>query len=179
MALRYHLKIDFTDAGDLAAKHYDKLVSIGKTIDIISSSLKGEIVLSDLAESYRKPMIYFDNQTGTQKTEDWKNTYGYVLTKHPGTPQKVKKSIHIRFSRVENGHKVKTAQHIIHEASHKFADTRDEAYGFEPGYANLDVVKSTRNADSIAYYIVCLAQQEFIDYDSLSKKYSLAPPSFF
>lgn len=75
-----------------------------------------------------------------------------------------KGSIHINFTTLLGEAKYKhlhVARTIIHEASHKFCDTRDFAYSYEPGYASLTKPQAMNNADSHAYAAVCLYKGQF------------------
>lgn len=51
---------------------------------------------------------------------------------------------------------LRVAGTIIHEASHKFCDTRDFAYSQDPGYGTLTTTQALMNADSYAFAAVCL-----------------------
>lgn len=171
--LEYHLKMPLNEVTDLVVMYADDLVELDKKIAFISDGLNGDLVLSDVAEAYRKPAIYYAKKTGDPYLKTWEDTGGYVVTKHPGTPNEERKSIHIRFSGIKNGqNKVKTAQIILHEAAHKFAAARDEGYAHDTVYKTLDVNKSLRNADSISFYILSLALKKCIDSDDLSKDYA-------
>jgi hypothetical protein len=51
---------------------------------------------------------------------------------------------------------LRVAGTIIHEASHKFCDTRDFAYSQDAGYGALTSRQALMNADSYAFAAVCL-----------------------
>jgi hypothetical protein len=53
------------------------------------------------------------------------------------------------------------ARTIIHEATHKFADTRDFAYADDAGYKDLSMEQALCNADSYAYTAVSLYKNYF------------------
>jgi len=75
-----------------------------------------------------------------------------------------KGSIHINFTTLLGEAKYKhlhVARTIIHETSHKFCDTRDFAYSYEPGYTTLTKARAMNNADSHAYAAVCLYKGHF------------------
>jgi hypothetical protein len=75
-----------------------------------------------------------------------------------------KGSIHINFTTLLGEAKYKhlhVARTIIHEASHKFCDTHDFAYSYEPAYATLTKPQAMTNADSHAYAAVCLYKGQF------------------
>ena len=70
-----------------------------------------------------------------------------------------KGSIHINFASLLHGEqyrKLQVARTIIHEASHKFCDTRDIAYSFHDGYKSMTRPQALLNADSYAYAAVSL-----------------------
>jgi hypothetical protein len=168
--LEHHLKFDLKDETEVVDVYYKDLLDIGKAIVLISDGLSGHVVLSDIAEKYRDPKRYMNPQTKQPFLENWKDTEGYVVRKNVGTSTEERKSIHIRFSSVAASQsRTKTAQIILHEAAHKFAGARDEGYASATAYNTLNVNQSLRNADSISFYIVSVAEKEFIDADYLAK----------
>lgn len=75
-----------------------------------------------------------------------------------------KGSIHINFATLlaqPQFQSLHVARTIIHEASHKFCDTRDFAYSFQPDYATMTRPQALANADSHAYAAVCLYKDVF------------------
>ena len=68
---------------------------------------------------------------------------------------------------------VRVAGTIIHEASHKFCDTRDFAYSHDPGYGTLTSAQAVMNADSYAFTAVCLYKKHFFHDEAALKT---APP---
>jgi hypothetical protein len=75
-----------------------------------------------------------------------------------------KGSIHINFVTQLAGGQTKNlhvARTIIHEATHKFADTRDFAYADDAGYKDLSMEQALCNADSYAYTAVSLYKNYF------------------
>jgi hypothetical protein len=51
---------------------------------------------------------------------------------------------------------LRVAGTIIHEASHKFCDTRDFAYSQNAAYGALTSTQALMNADSYAFTAICL-----------------------
>jgi Lysine-specific metallo-endopeptidase len=73
-------------------------------------------------------------------------------------------SIHINFPLLlgtEAFRYLHVARTIIHEATHKFADTRDFAYTDDAGYASLSRQQALRNADSHAFAAVSIHKGHF------------------
>lgn len=68
--------------------------------------------------------------------------------------------IHIPLSRATEFTDISLAQLIIHEATHKYLNTDDEAYATEGAYRNLDLTESLNNADSYAWAAVSLYCKE-------------------
>ena len=102
--LQYHLKMPLEkDEMDLVLMYADDLLDMDKKIALISDGLNGDLVLSDVAEVYRQPAVYYSQKTGDPYLKTWENSGGYVVTKNAGTPNKERKSIHIRFSSIKNG----------------------------------------------------------------------------
>jgi hypothetical protein len=69
-------------------------------------------------------------------------------------------SIHLNFRLMKkiNFGPLRIARTIIHEASHKFANTMDHAYADETNYKSLSRNQMLINADSYAYIAICLAR---------------------
>ena len=51
---------------------------------------------------------------------------------------------------------MRVALTLIHEASHKFIDTFDFAYVYDPVYEQLTTAQALRNADSFAFAAVSI-----------------------
>jgi hypothetical protein len=64
--------------------------------------------------------------------------------------------IHIPLGRATEFTDISLAQLIIHEATHKYLNTDDEAYATQDHYPNLDLTQSLNNADSYAWAAVSL-----------------------
>jgi hypothetical protein len=64
--------------------------------------------------------------------------------------------IHVGFSKVAGYSAISLARIIIHEATHKYLKTRDEAYAWDPAYGALSLVQALNNADSYAWAAVSL-----------------------
>jgi hypothetical protein len=71
-------------------------------------------------------------------------------------------SMHIEFSLAEIYPLQQLARVILHEATHKFAHTVDEAYTEDSSYRGLDAGKKTRNADSYAYFVLSIHANKLI-----------------
>lgn len=68
--------------------------------------------------------------------------------------------IHVPLSRAHEFTDISLAQLIIHEATHKYLNTDDEAYANEVDYASLNLRESLNNADSFAWTAVSLYCKE-------------------
>jgi hypothetical protein len=64
--------------------------------------------------------------------------------------------VHVEFGEVVNYTANSLARLIIHEATHKYFNTDDEAYAHENTYAGLSLAQSLNNADSFAWAAVSL-----------------------
>jgi len=65
---------------------------------------------------------------------------------------------------------VRVAATIIHEASHKFCDTRDFAYSEDPAYRSLTLANALMNADSYAFTAICLYKKCFFADEGALRK---------
>ena len=72
------------------------------------------------------------------------------------------KGIHIEFSNVPKYPRLLLALVIVHEATHKFADTEDRAYTDDDNYEKLTVAQRIENADSFAYVVISIALNQLI-----------------
>gem|GEM_PF-5497652 len=61
--------------------------------------------------------------------------------------------IHIDFGGLRVGDEEAVTSWLIHEATHKFAATKDKKYRDQDGYQKLSVDKAIQNADSFAGYV--------------------------
>ncbi|WP_213958117.1 hypothetical protein [Variovorax sp. dw_954] len=64
--------------------------------------------------------------------------------------------IHVSLDRLKNYTPISYARIIIHEATHKYFNTDDEAYAHEGTYAGLNLSQTLNNADSYAWAAVSL-----------------------
>lgn len=80
------------------------------------------------------------------------------------------KSIHVEFSYADTYSDRALSRVIVHEASHKFADTEDYAYHHEPAYDGLPRRKTTDNADSYAYLLMSLAEDTVLTFQLLDMR---------
>lgn len=67
-----------------------------------------------------------------------------------------KGEMHVSFRNLENYTALSYARVIIHEATHKFLNTDDEAYAHQNTYGTLSLTQCLNNADSIAWAAVSL-----------------------
>lgn len=80
-------------------------------------------------------------------------TAGYVA-RYAGPPVR-RGRIHLDFGRLVRGREWVAAETLVHEASHKFANTRDHGYVMTPmAMLALDTNQAMTNADSVARVIV-------------------------
>jgi hypothetical protein len=83
-----------------------------------------------------------------------------------------KGSIHINFTSQLANQSVRNVQvacTIIHEASHKFADTRDFYYTSDAGYRTMSKSNAMRNADSYGFAAICLYKKHmFADEQAMA-----------
>lgn len=93
----------------------------------------------------------FDKQTW--RAVDWTFSSGMTCGFKHG-------EIHVPFARAHEFTDISMAQLIIHEATHKYLNTDDEAYANEQGYPNLTLGESLNNADSYAWTAVSLYCKE-------------------
>lgn len=73
---------------------------------------------------------------------------GYVTTVN-GAAQG---SIHIEFNLLKAALRNVVSMTLIHEASHRFANTQDHAYAYQSGYPSLTRAQAIDNADSYAFF---------------------------
>jgi len=79
-----------------------------------------------------------------------------------------KGSIHLNFPLLLNDPSVtlaSVAQTIIHEASHKFCDTRDFHYACSEGYFQMSTAQAVLNADSYGYAAMSLFKNHLFRWD--------------
>ena len=67
-----------------------------------------------------------------------------------------KGEIHVGFSTLQNYSAISFARVIIHEATHKYFNTNDEAYAHQDTYGALSLTQCLNNADSYAWGAVSL-----------------------
>ena len=94
----------------------------------------------------------------------------------PILPPETKGTIHINFHLLLGRAEfpmMSVAKTLIHEASHKFLDTFDYAYGEEPHYRGMTEAQALRNADSYALAAVSLYRQTLIHDASELKDHSV------
>jgi len=70
--------------------------------------------------------------------------------------------IHIEFADVAEYPSLLLAMVIVHEATHKFADTEDHAYTEQNKYAGLTREQRIENADSFAYVVISITLNQLI-----------------
>ncbi len=81
------------------------------------------------------------------------------------------KSIHVEFSFADSYSDRALSRVIVHEASHKFANTDDHAYHHEPAYDSLSRRRTTDNADSYAYLLMSLAEDTVLTFQLLEMRH--------
>jgi hypothetical protein len=79
-------------------------------------------------------------------------TLGYVDTVTPLAGPARNRSIHLEFNLLKDALRPVASMTIIHEASHKFANTADNAYAYQANYNQLSALQAANNADSYAFF---------------------------
>lgn len=182
----HHFSIDVTDT----TAHQNERNAIINVIKKTHEGLNGIVTLSDLFHRYtwneydtvlaqrqddqrrerlerqkRKVGTRFTEQSATQFRPATIGEEGYVKAKQ-NAPAGTMGSIHIEFSLAANYPRSQMARIIIHEATHKFAQTQDHAYTQELVYEQLTPAQRASNADSYAYAAISLCYGTLIkDFD--------------
>jgi hypothetical protein len=111
----------------------------------LSFHLNTGTYLCDVDSFNRPPDVLAD---GT--LDDFIGTRGYVSPTQSAT-------IHLEFGLCGRAYSTRgIARIIIHEASHKYLNTDDVAYNYDPAYAAMTPDKALKNADSYAYTAVSI-----------------------
>jgi hypothetical protein len=110
------------------------LATVTTNFNAIRVGLNGPLNISD---------VYQRNGVGT---------LGYVDTITPLAGPARKRSIHLEFNLLKDALRPVASMTIIHEASHKFANTADNAYAYQASYNQLSALQAANNADSYAYF---------------------------
>jgi hypothetical protein len=89
--------------------------------------------------------------------------YGYVK----GDPT-AQGSIHLAFDLTSTYSETAIARIIVHEATHKFADTEDHAYSHETAkWSAMTMAQACDNADSYAYAAISLLRGRLVDWQTM------------
>jgi hypothetical protein len=166
-AAKYHLKLtEWTPIDRLHVSRVMEETSRGLNAPIILSDMWG-LYTNDLYKVYRDKLDIKDArsvQSGGRAATDFGKgmvdlnyAEGYVKSKDG-----VSKSIHIEFSLATIYPRAQMARVIVHEATHKFAGTIDEAYCFEGHYRQIDKPQRIRNADSYTYVVLSIYANQLI-----------------
>ena len=101
-----------------------------------------------------------------EKERVWNAKTGEALGELKGpvyfTQMCTPKGIHIEFSHITKYPRLLLAQCIVHEATHKFANTEDHAYTDDDNYEKLIAAQRIENADSFAYVVISIAKGQLI-----------------
>jgi len=174
-AARYHFKLEALRSSEARKEVLTKIFQIMAETD---EGLNGAVTLSDSLNYY----TWNDYaQGGGRLTAPGKSRAGtegeseeghvkvsrkFIPKSLYGTPEEFvegARSIHIEFSLAAVYPPFQLARIIVHEASHKFAGTRDHAYTYEEDdYEDLTFQERVFNADSYAYVITSIALNELI-----------------
>jgi hypothetical protein len=172
--MRYHLKADVNSSVRVQKK-------ITSVLNRTPDGLAGHVQLSDVLSRYIWNLyeIYQDGRSWDDARIEIDGFYrednpsrsrgGYVEVKDgeevflnlTRTVTKVG-SIHIEFSYADLYPRRFLAHCIVHEATHKFADTDDYAYADEDEYAGLTREHRINNADSYAYTVLSLFRNTMV-----------------
>jgi WD40 repeat protein len=117
-------------------------------------SLDGNQVVTAAEDKMRKERVW-DAATGKALGELDGPVYFTEMKRMP-------KGIHIEFSNVTEYPRLLLALVIVHEATHKFADTEDHAYTDDDDYKKLTMAQRIENADSFAYVVISIALDQLI-----------------
>ncbi|MBS0453302.1 MAG: hypothetical protein JSS14_18575 [Proteobacteria bacterium] len=135
----------------------------------LSFHLNTGVYLIDIDASRRdiKVGADFNPATASQNEEAY---VGHTKTKYDATSWRAtnwkavtnsisgfrKGEMHVSFEMLENYSPISYARVIIHEATHKYLCTADEAYAHENTYGTLSLTQALNNADSYAWAAVSL-----------------------
>jgi hypothetical protein len=172
--LRYHLRADVNSSARVQRK-------ITSVLDRTANGLAGHVQLSDVLSHYIWNLyeVYQDGLDWDSARIEVEGDYrednparsrgGYVEVKEGdevflNLTRTVTRlgSIHVEFSYAAVYPRRFLAHCIVHEATHKFADTDDNAYTDEDTYARLTGERRLNNADSYAYTILSLYKNRLI-----------------
>jgi hypothetical protein len=175
--LRHHFKADI----DSPRAVRDQIISV---LTATSTGLAGDVQLSDVLARYRWNLydVYTNDKTWDEARRELPGLYrknhpknenneeipwaGYVavetLEGDNGEVQTWLGSIHIEFSYASVYPRPFLAMAIVHEATHKFADTDDHGGTDHRRYAGLSRRKRIENADSYAYAVLSLHRRQLV-----------------
>ena len=194
-AARYHFQLEAKGLSEDARKEVrSKILQIMTETD---EGLNGAMTLSDSLNYYTwndyaeggSRLAPGKSRAGTEEeTEE-----GHVKLSRKFIPKSLywtseefvegARSVHIEFSLAAVYPPFQLARIIVHEATHKFAGTRDHAYTYEEDdYEDLTTQERVFNADSYAFVVISIALNKLImnenqlfqvvpqDYQRLPKK---------
>jgi hypothetical protein len=169
--LRHHFKGDI----DSPRPVRDHIISV---LTRTSTGLAGDVQLSDVLARYRWNLydVYTNGKTWDEARRELPGDYrddnadrpwgGFVaveeLTHDSGQVSTYVGNIHIEFSYASVYPRPFLAMGIVHEATHKFADTEDEATTDDADYAGLTRAQRIINADSYAYTVLSLHRRQLV-----------------
>jgi hypothetical protein len=169
--LRHHFKADIESPQPVR----DHITSV---LARTSTGLAGDVQLSDVLARYRWNLydVYTNGKTWDEARRELPGNYrknnakkpwgGYVavetLPLDTGEVLTWLGSIHIEFSYASVYPRPFLAMAIVHEATHKFADTHDRAGTDHQRYAGLTQQKRIENADSYAYAVLSLHRRQLV-----------------
>jgi hypothetical protein len=176
-AARYHFKLEEVRSPQAGKEVVTKILQIMTETD---EGLNGAVTLSD-SLNYHTWNDYAEDEPGMAPGKSRAGTQGKLEEGHVklsnkfipkslyGTPEEFvegARSIHIEFSLAAVYPPIQLARIIVHEATHKFAGTRDHAYTYEEDYEDLTMEERVFNADSYAYVVISIALNKLIKNES-------------
>jgi hypothetical protein len=169
--LRHHFKADI----DSPKRVRNQIISV---LTRTSTGLAGDVQLSDVLARYRWNLydVYTNDKSWDEARRELQGKYrkdnaekpwaGYVavetLERDTGEVMVWLGSMHIEFSYASVYPRPFLAMAIVHEATHKFADTEDWAATDDKKYARLSQRKRIENADSYAYAVLSLYRRQLV-----------------
>ena len=174
-AARYHFKLQEVRSPEARKEVVTKILQIMTKTD---EGLNRAVTLSDSLNYYAWNDYV---QSGVPLAQPGKSRVGTETSKEEGHVKLSRKfipkslygtaeefvegarSIHIEFSLAAVYPPFQLARIIVHEATHKFAGTRDNAYTYEEeDYEDLTYQERVFNADSYAYVTISIALNKLI-----------------
>jgi hypothetical protein len=143
---------------------------IRKNMLSLSFHLNTGIYLID-ADNTRRDIRVGDFTDPTQADPNEEAYVGFIKKSHDKTTWRAndwkqgvdnftcgfrKGEMHVDFANLENYSAISFARVVIHEATHKYFNTNDEAYAHEDTYGALSLAQCLKNADSYAWAAVSL-----------------------